>query len=511
LEPILNEPLLDIVNRFEQLRVLVVGDVMLDGYLAGQTHRLCPEAPVPVVDLQHRAAMPGGAANTAANLQALGARTTLVSVMGDDGCGRRLRELLEEQGVDTDPLLTSRLRQTLSKRRILADGQLLARLDEGTIDPISRDEEGRLIDSLDQFLRSVDLVVVSDYGYGVMTDVVIDRLSLSPLIRHCGEEGKNEAHGPFTPVIVDSKQPQRYRPLGPLAVKPNYAQLQELLPDLPKADAARWKYLRERGPQILEATGAEIAAVTLDRDGALIFTRTTAPHRTFAQPSPQMHAAGAGDTFLAAFALALAAGASPAEAGEIATAAAAVVVGKPHTAVCSQVELRQRLQGDSISGKLAALAPVLEEYRRRGQRIVFTNGCFDILHPGHVAYLQQAKMLGDVLIVGINSDASIRRLKGPDRPINALEDRLKVLAALSCIDHLVSFEEDTPHRLIETVRPDVFVKGGDYTREMLGEADLVEQLGGSVKILPFLDGRSTTGIISRITALHAAVPAPSPS
>jgi D-beta-D-heptose 7-phosphate kinase/D-beta-D-heptose 1-phosphate adenosyltransferase len=248
-------------------------------------------------------------------------------------------------------------------------------------------------------------------------------------------------------------------------------------------------------------TGAEIVAATLDRDGAIVFTAQSPPYRTYSQPSPQSHASGAGDTFLSALTLGLASGASPQLAGELAATAAAVVVSKPHTAVCSQAELLDRLYGTAPSGKLAALVPVLEAYRRKGLRIVLTNGCFDILHPGHITYLQQAKAQGDVLIVGVNSDDSIRRLKGPDRPINSLEDRLKVLAALSCIDHLVAFAEETPHRLIEAVEPDVFVKGGDYTRETLPEAGLVEQLGGSVKILPFVDGRSTTGIISRICAV----------
>ena len=214
--------------------------------------------------------------------------------------------------------------------------------------------------------------------------------------------------------------------------------------------------------------------------------------------------AGAGDTFASALALALAAGAPTSTAAELASAAAAVVVGKERTATCSAQELREFVsaEGKYVSD-LGRLAARVEFYRRQGEKVVFTNGCFDILHRGHITYLNRAKALGDVLIVGVNSDDGIRRLKGPDRPINSLEDRVQVLAALSCIDHLVAFDEDTPCNLIRAIRPHVFVKGGDYTRERLPEAPLVEELGGVVHILPYLQDRSTTGLIERIPEVYS--------
>jgi D-beta-D-heptose 7-phosphate kinase/D-beta-D-heptose 1-phosphate adenosyltransferase len=242
--------------------------------------------------------------------------------------------------------------------------------------------------------------------------------------------------------------------------------------------------------------------VTLDCEGALVFERGRPAYRTYTQPARSC-VAGAGDTFVAGLALGLAAGASTAAAAELASGAA-VVVGKDGTAICSAQELREYVSAeDEYYGDLDRLKARVEFYREQGRKIVFTNGCFDILHRGHITYLNRAKALGDVLVVGVNSDESIRRLKGPSRPINSLEDRVQVLAALSCVDHLVAFGEDTPCNLIRALRPRVFVKGGDYTRERLPEAPLVEELGGVVQILPYLQDRSTTGIIERITEVYA--------
>jgi D-beta-D-heptose 7-phosphate kinase / D-beta-D-heptose 1-phosphate adenosyltransferase len=257
--------------------------------------------------------------------------------------------------------------------------------------------------------------------------------------------------------------------------------------------------LSNEGQRVLQLTGSRIVAVTLDREGALIFERGREPCRTFARTAPQKHTAGAGDTFLSTFALALAAGGETPIAAELASAAASVVVRKQHTATCSADELKHHLADEPWQRwDRASLLPFLAEHRRHNRQIVLTNGCFDILHRGHITYLEQARRLGDVLVVGVNTDESIRRLKGSGRPINSLADRMWVLSALSCVDHVVFFDEDTPHRLIEAVRPDVFVKGGDYTRATLPEAELVERLGGTVKILPFVSDRSTTGIITRI-------------
>jgi D-beta-D-heptose 7-phosphate kinase/D-beta-D-heptose 1-phosphate adenosyltransferase len=337
-----------------------------------------------------------------------------------------------------------------------------------------------------------DLVMVSDYDYGILTPRVLDELK--------------DLRRRFSFVLaVDSKRLIRYRELGPTIVKPNYRAAAELLEESASRDPHdRCAMVAERGERILDMTGAAVAAVTLDCDGALVFERGRPMVRTHARRPPSSHPAGAGDTYLAAFGLALAAGAETPAAAELASVAADIVVPKEHTATCSAAELREAASEDGRpNAELSRLLGVVETYRRQGRRIVLTNGCFDILHRGHVAYLHRARALGDVLLVGVNSDESIRRLKGASRPINSLDDRLRVLAALSCVDHLVAFQEDAPHALIRALRPDVFVKGGDYTRESLPEAALVEKLGGRVQILPYLADRSTTGLIERIAESSA--------
>lgn len=500
--------LLHYLNRFSALRVVVIGDAMVDHYLRGPSHRLCREAPVPIVDVTSETATGGGAANTAINARSLGASVELVSVVGDDEAGRHLKRLLRKQEVGVRHLRLDPARRTLSKHRIMANGQLLVRFDHGTNTPLSPDLETKVMRSLTTLLAEADAVIISDYEYGVLTPGIKKWL------------GRLQARRPRV-LVVDAKRPQAYRESGITAVKPNYGEVLKLLDlevetkvangngSLPtgaggRSDcSARVEQIQRHGDEILKRTGAQIAAVTLDHDGALIFERNRPHYRTYAQPHPDSRAAGAGDTFTCSLALSLAAGAHTPAAAEIASAAAGIVVAKEGTTACSLSELRGYLLGsDKIIAGGEALGDQVRYLRERAKRIVFTNGCFDILHRGHITYLSQAKELGDVLIVGLNSDESVRRLKsgngnGP-RPINRLEDRAQVLAAMSCVDFVVPFGEDTPRRLIEIVKPDVFVKGGDYTRESLPEAPLVEQLGGDVRILPYIDNLSTTSIVERI-------------
>ena len=479
------------VRAFAGLRVAVIGEAMLDAYLDGTTGRLCREAPVPIVDVDSVRDAPGAAANSAVNARALGATVRLLSVVGDDAEAARLRSSLEARGVADDPadLLVDPARRTLARQRVVAASQLLVRFDQGTTAPVGPEVEGRLVARLDELFPTLDALIVSDYGYGILTPRVIEALAR---LRH---------EHPGVIVVVDSKDLAAYRAVAPTAVKPNYGEAAGLLgwDRAGGSTADRAGRVAEASGRVLDLTGARIAAVTLDTDGALVVERDRSPYRTYARAEHHSRAAGAGDTFLATLALALAAGADTPAAAELASAAAAVVVGREGTVACSVGELLAVVApGSKPAGDLDALAARLDADRRRGRRVVFTNGCFDILHRGHVTYLSAAKALGDILVVGVNSDAGIRRLKGPDRPINTLEDRVEVLAALSCVDHLVAFEDDTPERLIEALRPDVFVKGGDYTRDRLPEAALVERLGGEVRILPFVADRSTTRIIERI-------------
>jgi D-beta-D-heptose 7-phosphate kinase/D-beta-D-heptose 1-phosphate adenosyltransferase len=482
-----------LLDAFPRLRVDVLGDAMLDSYLDGVASRLCQEAPVPVVSLTSRKDIPGGAANTAVNASSLGAQVTLLAVVGDDPQGHLLRQSLQERGVATAGVVCQAGRATVAKHRLSAAAQMLVRFDQGSKQPIDGAIEKLLIEQVHEAGDGCDALVISDYGYGVMTPGLIAALAELRARRPCV-------------LVVDSKRLTGYRTVQPTAVKPNYHEVMQLL-GCPPATSRRAEGLAPHGERILELTNAQLAAVTLDTEGAMLFERNRPPYRTYARPTPHSRAAGAGDTFLSALALALAAGGPSQAAAELASAAAAVVVGKEGTAACYAQELREYL---SAEGKympdLDRLAARVEFLRQQGRRIVFTNGCFDILHRGHITYLNRAKSLGDVLIVGVNTDGGIRRLKGPDRPINSLEDRIQILAALSCVDYLVAFDEPTPCNLVQVLRPHVFVKGGDYTRERLPEAPLVETYGGTVHILPYLSDRSTTRIIEQIqtTSLVAA-------
>jgi D-beta-D-heptose 7-phosphate kinase/D-beta-D-heptose 1-phosphate adenosyltransferase len=485
-----NLPLL--IDQFAGRNVLVLGEAMLDSYLEGAAGRFCQEAPVPIVTLSGRRDLPGGAANTAVNVHQLGGRVHFLSVIGQDAEGALLRQALEGQGVATEHVFTHATRRTLAKQRVVAASQILLRLDQGSTKPVDEEAERLLIQRLAGLFPRCDAVILSDYAYGILTPGIVRALA--------------DLQARWSRVVVaDSRRLAVFRDVGVTAVKPNYDEAVALLGARAlEGCRVRAEGVARYGEPLLDLTGSQIVAVTLDSEGALVFERGRSPYRSYARAVRHACVAGAGDTFVAALALGLAAGAPTPAAAELASAAAAVVVGKERTATCSAQELREYVSAEGkYYGDLQRLVARVEFYRQQGRRIVFTNGCFDILHRGHITYLNRAKMLGDVLIVGVNSDESIHRLKGPDRPINTLEDRIQVLAALSCVDHLVAFGDDTPCNLIRALRPDVFVKGGDYTRERLPEAPLVEELGGVVQILPYLEDRSTTGLIERIQEVYA--------
>jgi D-beta-D-heptose 7-phosphate kinase / D-beta-D-heptose 1-phosphate adenosyltransferase len=479
--------LLSLLDRFSKRRVAVLGEAILDSYLYGTASGLCREAPVPIINLDDRRNVPGGAANTAANLSALGAGVTFLSVVGADEEGSLLKRSLVEQGVDASFLIEHRDRRTLAKNRLVSDSQILIRFDHGTTGPVDLETETDLVDRLAAVLPECDVLIVSDYDTGLLAPRVLK-----------GIQGLLSRFSRLT--VVDARDLSRYRPMRPHAVKPNYREAISLL-HLPALEQGedRAGQLTAAGERLLELSGAELAAVTLDIDGALLLERETPPYRTYSRPVVNSRALGAGDTFTAALALALASGAAAHAAAELASSAAAVVIEKEGTAMCSTLELAEQLFAeDKYTSTLGDLTARVEFYRSQGRRIVFTNGCFDLIHVGHVAHLVQAKALGDVLIVGVNADESVRRLKGPGRPITTLNDRVEVLAALSCIDHIIPFEEDTPARVIEAIRPDAFVKGGDYRLDTIPEADLVRRLNGEVYVLPYIDGRSTSRIIQRV-------------
>jgi len=419
-----NSDLINNIEAFAGRKVLVLGEAMLDSYLQGTSERLCQEAPVPIVDIRETAYLPGGAANTAANLSSLGAQATLLSVLGEDESGFRLRQTLEQRHIVTEHMLSTPNRCTLAKQRILAGPQIVVRFDQGSTQPLDTETETKLIDRLTLLFQMSEAIVVSDYHHGLLTPRVLQALETL------------QQEDPRV-IVVDSKQPQAYRSLPVTAIKLNYKEAIGLL-GLPKVhgDEDRLEQINRHGGKVLDLTRAQIAAITLDHSGALIFHRDDeTPYRTYSESRPDSQAAGAGDTFVSALTLSLATGAPPEHAAEIASAAAAVVVAKSGTSVCSLEELKEAFSTDEkVVKDVFQLALRVSMCRRTSRRIVFTNGCFDILHRGHIAYLNRAKALGDILIVGLNSDQSVRKLKGPQRPINPLEDRAQVLAALSCVD-----------------------------------------------------------------------------
>ena len=482
---------LDVVAAFAELDVLVLGEPILDGWLAGSGLRLSREAPVGVVDVASADLVPGGAGNTAVNLAALGARVRLLAAVGDDADGAALRQALHERGVCGKDVQTVPGRRTCAKRRILAGGQMLLRYDEGDTGPLPVGATEQLLDRLDALWGSADVVVVSDYGLGVLSDAVVQRVA------------QLQSAAP-TLVVVDAREPGRWRSAHPTAVKPNAVEVGSLLGGT-AADALagedRAAALESLAEQVLDAAGAELVAVTLDVDGAVLLERDRPSYRLWADPVAASQAAGAGDSFTAALALALRAGADATTAGELAAAAARVVCQQPGTTACTADELRATLLADGATLlDLPRLASVVRAHRLRGRRLVLTNGVFDVLHRGHVTYLNQAKALGDVLVVALTSDASVKRLKGASRPVNGEDDRAAVLRGLSCVDHVVVFDGDTAAEVVDAVRPDSYVKGGDYRPDMLPEAPLVDALGGRVVILPYLEDRSTTSVLARLQA-----------
>jgi rfaE bifunctional protein kinase chain/domain/rfaE bifunctional protein nucleotidyltransferase chain/domain len=473
--------------------VTVVGDVILDGWWTGSIERFCREAPAPVVDVQRREYAPGGAANTAMNLAALGARVRLVGLVGTDDAGACLRALLDDAGVDTSGLVAAAGVRTTTKNRIIAGDQVMLRLDDQDGEP-PEESVAALAAAVPAAMQGSAAVVVCDYGSGALGQPVRQVL-------------RENARGVLT--VVDAHDPRPWSELKPAIVTPNAQEAARLLGTNfpPTSLEDRAELVTGRREELFAATGARAVVVTLDRDGTVLLSDQGQAHRTWARPASEKQASGAGDTFVACLTAARAAGMPMSAALDLAQAAADVVVGRSGTSVCSTADLAQYLGG--LSSTVLPLDELLQRVageREQGKRIVLTNGCFDVLHRGHTRYLTQAKQLGDVLIVAVNGDESVRRLKGPDRPINALADRAGVIAALSCVDYVTAFDTDTPVPLIEALRPDIYAKGGDYSSQMLEEAPVVERCGGVVRILDYVPERSTTAMVEKIRTTPTAAP-----
>jgi len=466
---------------FSAARALVVGDVMLDRYWSGRAGRISPEAPVPVVNVADEQARAGGAANVAMNMAALGAQVTLMGLIGEDAHGQQLDGLLAQQGVRRHWVRDGA--GTICKLRVLSHHQQLIRLDFEQ--PFSAAAADELADRVAGVVADYDVLVLSDYAKGTLAQV---------------ERMITAARTAGVPVMIDPKGQDFSRYRGATLIKPNQSEFEAIVGAC--ADEAA---IEEKGRGLMDQLQLDALLVTRSEHGMLLLEAGQQAYRLRAQTQEVFDVTGAGDTVMAVLAAAFAAGASLSQAARLANEAASLVVRKVGTSVVSVHELREHLKRKQahlgyVAPSEAELIEQVRQAQARGERVVMTNGCFDILHAGHVRYLQEAAQLGDRLVVAVNSDASVRRLKGDSRPIVPLQARIEVLAALNCVDWVVPFDEETPQRLICAVRPDVLVKGGDYQPHEIAGAECVQAAGGEVKVLSFWDGFSTTDIVNRIRA-----------
>jgi len=481
--------LLAAVDRFREVTVLVVGDFILDRFVHGVIERISPEAPIPVLHGRGETSTLGGAGNVVSNIVSLGGTALPIAAIGNDAAGRSIVAMLENQGVDVSGITADPARMTSSKSRFSALNQQVLRFDEEEIRPLSADERRSIVDHFRKSLALADIVVLSDYGKGMLIDGVA-----ADLIALCGLAGKR--------VIVDPKGRDYSHYAGATVVSPNRKELGEAVGRAVASDEEVVAAAR----QLIGAYGFDFVLATRSEKGMSVVSGHDARHIA-TQAREVFDVSGAGDTVVASFALSLAAGLDRHAAATVANTAAGVVVGKRGTARVSSEELVAALFRSGATSHsersvvdIETAEQIAAAWRREGLSIAFTNGCFDILHTGHVSLIQQARANADRLILGLNSDASVRRLKGEGRPVNNAHDRAFILSALAAVDLVVVFEEDTPLVLIERLNPDVLVKGADYTIDTVVGADIVRAAGGRVVLAKLVEGKSTTGLIGRMTA-----------
>ncbi|MSP00701.1 MAG: D-glycero-beta-D-manno-heptose-7-phosphate kinase [Acetobacteraceae bacterium] len=477
-----------IVRQFGRARVLVVGDVILDRYRIGDAHRLSPEAPIPVLRPRRQHDTAGGAANVAMNIATLGGHAILAGVIGDDDAGKVIVSLLRDANRVASALIVARDRPTTAKTRFIAGAQQLLRLDEETTAPLDPVSVAALLERVKDALRETDIVVLSDYAKGVLCDAVLE-----PLLTLIAARGK--------PVIADPKRPDFRAYRGVTVLTPNELEVRAAT----NIDALFDTEADRAGRAALEATRGEAVLVTRSAKGLTLARRDKPALHFPARARAVADVSGAGDTLVAALAVAMAAGASLTDAAMLANVTAGISVGKPGTATVSQAELLNALHTGGLATtdrKVLGFEEAKAQaagWRAQGLKVGFANGCFDLIHPGHVHLLTQARAGCDRLIVALNTDASVRRLKGPTRPIQNEGARAIVMASLSPVDMVMLFDEDTPLEMIQALRPDVLIKGSDYTVDQVVGGDLVQGWGGKVLLVDLREGHSTSGTIRRMT------------
>jgi D-beta-D-heptose 7-phosphate kinase/D-beta-D-heptose 1-phosphate adenosyltransferase len=462
-------------------KLLVIGDLMIDHYLWGSCERISPEAPVQVVNITSESTVLGGAGNVINNLNALGAQVDVISVIGGCEISDELKVLLSDIGVDTQYLITQKDRITSKKSRIIASQQQVVRYDRESTDEISSESQKEILATFGNIISDYDGVLLSDYGKGVLTKELT-----ASLIAIANENNKK--------VLVDPKGLDYSKYKGAYLLTPNKKEASEATQVNIKDDAS----LTQAIIQLKTECNLDVSLITLSEQGVAIYDNKLRIHPTVAREV--FDVTGAGDTVLASLGFALACNYEIDDSVEFANLAAGVVVGKIGSATATLNEIIEyesslnKSTSDEHIKTLSEITTLSEELKARGKKIIFTNGCFDILHAGHVRYLETAKSYGDVLILGLNSDRSVTSLKGEGRPINIQMDRAYILAALEAVDYVVIFDEDTPYNLIKTIKPHVLVKGGDYEGKQVVGQDIADEL----KLVQFVDGKSTTKTIQKI-------------
>ena len=474
-------------NEIKKPNILVIGDLMIDHYLWGSTNRISPEAPVQVVNVDKETTVLGGAGNVVNNLVSLGADVMVISVVGEDAVSAELTQMLEDINV-RHYLICDEDRKTTKKSRIIASAQQIIRYDQESKEDISPESEALITMGLLNIMEQFDVILVSDYGKGVITD------SLMSKIIFC-------ASGTDTKVLVDPKGDDYSKYIGSYLLTPNKKEAQEAT----NIDINDDESLKIALKKLHNTACLQVPMITLSEDGIAILDEKNNVVKKPTVAREVFDVTGAGDTVLASLGYCLANGDNVVDAMEFANLAAGVVVGKIGSATATIEEIEEyksSLHKSSIESHIKTFDEIeqtVSRLKKQNKKIVFTNGCFDILHKGHVQYLDKAKSFGDVLILGLNSDASVSALKGPNRPINNEDDRGYILAALESVDYVVKFTDDTPLSLIEIVQPDVLVKGGDYE----GKKVVGSEIAGELKLVQFVDGKSTTKTIEKIQACES--------
>lgn len=478
------------MHDFSHSKVLVVGDVMLDQYWNGRAGRISPEAPVPVVKVAGEEVRAGGAANVALNIAALGAKAHLIGVVGKerdgqvDQHGQQLTALMEQAGVDYSWSLSDS--GTICKLRVLSHHQQLIRMDFEN--PVPEAPAFELVEKVKAQLADYDVLVISDYDKGALQFV---------------EQIIAAAKTANVPVLVDPKGMDFTRYQGATLIKPNQSEFESIV-----GEASQTDVLVSKAESLIRSLELEALLVTRSEHGMALVTRQDKPYLLQSQAQEVFDVTGAGDTVMAALATGFASGMSWQNAVHLANQAASVVVRKVGTSTVSKAELDEAIKASMrhqgyVAMNEEELLELVKLAQQNGERVVITNGCFDLLHSGHVRYLNEAAKLGERLIVAVNSDESVQILKGPTRPIVNLEGRMELLSALNCVDWVIPFNEETPERLICKLKPDVLVKGGDYRPEDIAGSKCVWESGGQVEVLSFWEGFSTSSMVNKIQESEA--------